>query len=92
MAKLFYMGRSNDTKSGVSWKIWIVRRTGASLKLSWGRAVVEKRKVVPQGRLQTKVIKLRSEAEARTDAARRIQEKISSGYERQPRPRPRARR
>lgn len=87
MKTFFFFGRNHNNKSGVSWKIWKIERRGTSLHIFWGPAVIDGRKVSPRGELQSKVVRFRSDAAARADEARRIDEKLGSGYERKPRAR-----
>jgi len=86
MKILFFMGRNPDNKSGLSWKMWKVRRTGRSVTTWWGRAVVKARKVVPAGvRLQEKKRTFRSVAEAVAHEERVVREKLAKGYQRRTR-------
>lgn len=82
MKIFFYMGRNDRNKSGVSWKIWKIERAGKHLQTWWGPAEVIKRRVVPKLDLQTSKWRYPTEAAAAGDEARRIQEKLSEGYER----------
>lgn len=84
MPEFFYTGSSTDTKSGLSWKIWRIRRSGQTVTISWGRAAIEKRRPVPVGALQSKTLIFRTEAAARSDVERRIAAKLTAGYERTP--------
>ena len=38
MKVLFFMGRNSSNRSGVSWKIWKIRRKGRVVTVSWGPA------------------------------------------------------
>jgi hypothetical protein len=81
----YYMGRNAANKSGVSWKIWKVRRAGRSVTASWGPARLVKRKVVPAGTLQSKALRFTSPGAACEYERRRIREKLGKGYERRTR-------
>jgi predicted DNA-binding WGR domain protein len=86
MKTLFYMGRNDQNKSGVSWKIWRIKREGKRLTTSWGAAEVgRRRKVVPKYNLQTRSWTFPTEQAAREEEQRRIREKLSGGYQRTPR-------
>ena len=85
MKILFYMGRNEATKSGVSWKIWKIERKARTVNIFWGRAVVEKRKVVPAQRLQNKSIVFQTYQAAEESVEKRIKSKIARGYERRTR-------
>jgi hypothetical protein len=78
----FFMGRNPKNKSGVSWKI---NRAGSNVRVSWGPAVLKKRKVVPAGTLQTKVVRFSSAVMAATQETTRILAKLRKGYERKAR-------
>jgi hypothetical protein len=83
-----YMGHNPRNKSGVSWKLWKVERSGRDLTVWWGPATLRRRKPVPANTLQTQSWRCRTEEEARAQERRRIEEKLGKGYERMPRRRP----
>ena len=85
MRILYYMGRNSANKTGVSWKIWKIERKSRTVFRYWGSAVVEKRKVVPKGKLQLKKILLPSVTEAEVFVKGCIQKKLAKGYERRTR-------
>jgi predicted DNA-binding WGR domain protein len=85
MKVFFYMGRNSQTKSGVSWKIWKIQRTGRNVTTWWGAAELRNRGVVAKGRLQGKEIPFSSLEEAQAHEQRRIKSKLRKGYEPQPR-------
>jgi hypothetical protein len=84
--KIFYfMGRNENNKSGVSWKLWKIERDRRRVCVWWGPIAVIKRRVIPTGRLQHKCWTFRSGAEATLFEIRRIHSKEIGGYERKPR-------
>jgi len=85
MKILFYMGRNDRNKSGVSWKIWKIQRSGRTLTTWWGPAGIQGRTVVPKSRLQEKENQFSSIEEAKAQENLRIEAKLRKGYERRPR-------
>ena len=85
MKIFFYMGRNAANKSGLSWKIWKVQRTGRTVTVYWGRAKLVKRKVAPAGTLRSKTLRFSSDGAACEYERRRIHEKLGKGYERRTR-------
>jgi len=81
----FYMGRNPVNKSGLSWKIWKIVRNGRTVRATWGRAELYKRRVIAAGTLQSKTWRFSSVDAASAYERRRIQNKISKGYERRTR-------
>jgi hypothetical protein len=88
MKIFFYMGRNPANKSGVSWKIWKIVRTGRTVTMLWGHAKLRNRKVTPAGTLQSKTRRFPSTDAARDYEVGRIRSKLSKGYERRTRSRP----
>lgn len=87
MKTLFYMGANRRNLSGLSWKIWKIKREGKRLTTWWGAAEVSRRrKPVPRYKLHTKSWMLRSVQAAREEESRRVREKLKKGYQRKPRP------
>ena len=87
MRVFFFMGRNPSNKSGLSWKIWKIARTGRVVTVFWGPARLHNRRVVPAGKLQSKKRAFGSAAAALVFETNRIQSKTSNGYERRPRKR-----
>lgn len=87
MKTFFYMGRNDHNISRVSWKIWKIDCKGNRVLMRWGPATVVKRKPVPKGTLQSKVLRFRTQAAAKQYEQKRIQGKLAKGYERAPRQR-----
>ena len=85
MTTLFFMGVNRQNVSGVSWKLWRINRQGCTVRLSWGPAKLDARRVVPSHSLQTKTLVFSSEEVAIGEEKRRIAEKLRNGYERKPR-------
>ena len=85
MKIFFFMGRNPNNKSGVSWKIWKIERTGHIVTTWWGPARLHSRKVVPVGTLQSNRSQFGSVAGASKYESDRIQSKLSKDYERRPR-------
>ena len=81
MRILYYMGRNSANKTGVSWKIWKIERKSRTVFRYWGSAVVEKRKVVPKGKLQSVKTVFRSEKRAETFVVECVGRKMAKGYE-----------
>lgn len=79
------MGRNAANKSGLSWKIWKVRRDGRAVTVFWEPARLVKRKVAPAGTLQSKTLRFPSDGAAGEYERRRIREKLGKGYERRTR-------
>jgi len=84
MKVFFFMGRNPQNVSGVSWKLWRIERRGRSVEVSWGPAVLRRRRVVPVGILGSRVRTFPTLAEARAFELGRIAEKFREGYERRP--------
>ena len=89
MRTLFFMGRNERNKSGVSWKIWKIERHGRSVTTLWGPARLRKRQVLPAGALQSNTVRFTSLDTAADYEATRINSKLRKGYERRPRTRSR---
>jgi hypothetical protein len=85
MKTLYYMGRNPANKSGVSWKIWKIQRTGQIVTTWWGPAELRNRIVVPKGLLQQKERSFSSSEGAHSHEEQRIANKLNKGYERKPR-------
>lgn len=80
MKTFYFMGTNPNNKSQVSWKMWRIARKGRTVKVSWGPAKIENRKVTPVATLQGKTWTFSSEAAAKADEERRIREKLNGGY------------
>jgi hypothetical protein len=80
MKVFFYMDQNPNNKSGVSWKMWKINRIGREVTVWWGPATVVRRRPQPVNTLQSKTWRFRTEAQAKEDAQRRIDEKLSKGY------------
>ena len=52
MKTFFYTGTNPKNKSGVSWKIWKIQRSGRTITTQWGPVEVRDRVVVVKGRLR----------------------------------------
>jgi hypothetical protein len=87
MKIFFYMGRNSANKSGVSWKIWKIKRSDRTVTVFWGPAKLHRRKVTPVGTLQSKTRRFRSAEVARDFEIGQIQSKLNKGYERRTRSR-----
>lgn len=87
MKIFFYMGRNSANKSGVSWKLWKIERSGRAVTMIWGPAMLRKRKVTAAGTLQSKTRRFQSDEAARDYEARKIKNKLSKGYQRRTRSR-----
>jgi hypothetical protein len=87
MRILFFMGRNRRTVSGVSWKIWKIRRQGRSVTALWGRAAVKRRRVVPANTLQSRTWSFRTTGAAQASLIRRLGSKLRKGYQRRTRAR-----
>jgi hypothetical protein len=85
MKIFFYMGRNPNNKSGLSWKIWKIRREGRRVTAYWGRAALVRRKPVVASKLQAVSWVLGSVKRAALFEADRIEEKLAKGYERRTR-------
>jgi hypothetical protein len=87
MRSFFYMGVNPKNKSGVSWKIWKIERSGRRVRVQWGPAILVNRSVRPKGSLQDKTLSFSSEGAARSYERSRVRSKLTKGYERKPQPR-----
>jgi hypothetical protein len=88
MKTLFFMGRNEKNKSGVSWKIWKISRKGRRVITHWGAARIVGRKVRAVGRMQSNIRRtpaFTSVSEASAYMKRRILTKLRKGYEVTPR-------
>jgi predicted DNA-binding WGR domain protein len=85
MKIFFYMGRNAANKSGVSWKIWKIARSGRTVTTFWGRATLKDRKVTPAGTLQSKTLRFPSPDAALDYESQRIRSKLRKGYQRRTR-------
>jgi hypothetical protein len=81
MRIFFYMGRNAGTKSGVSWKIWKIKRQGTRVVVWWGPAQLVHRKVRPKRSLQSRTRRFSSTIAAEHFLRERIRSKIAKGYE-----------
>jgi len=81
----FYMGRNSLNRSGLSWKIWKISRSGRTVTTHWGPAVLSRRKVVPSSYLRSKIRKFRTLREAIAFEASIIESKLKKGYQRRTR-------
>jgi hypothetical protein len=88
MKIFFYMGRNAANKSGLSWKIWKIERSGHWVTTYWGPAALVDRRVKPAGTLQSNARRFTSLAAACAYESRRIRSKLQKGYERRTRWRP----
>jgi predicted DNA-binding WGR domain protein len=84
MKMFYYMGHNPDNLSGASWKIWKIERHGRELVVWWGPAKIVNRRVVATNALQTKSWKFKSDEAAASAEKRRVEEKLSKGYEKTP--------
>src|SRR5436190_21018169 len=82
MRILFFMGRNRRTVSGVSWKLWKIRRQGRSVTASWGPALLKRRKVVPANTLQSRTWRFWSTTAAEASLTARMASKLKKGYQR----------
>jgi hypothetical protein len=48
MKIFFFMDRNPNNKSGVSWKIWKIERSGRAVTVWWGPAVIVRRRPTPE--------------------------------------------
>jgi hypothetical protein len=85
MRILFFMGRNRRTVSGVSWKLWKIRRQGRSVTALWGPAVLKRRRVVPANTLQSRTWRFWSTTAAKASLVRRMASKLRKGYQRRTR-------
>ncbi len=87
MTTLFKIAANPTNQSGISSKIWRIRRTGRRLQADWGPAEFDRRsrKVVSCTWRQGHEWTFRSEEAARADEARRVKEKLREGYQPHPR-------
>ncbi len=82
---LIFMGPNSKTTSGVSWKIWRVRRSGVRVHAEWGAGTVERRRARFVRSPQAKTWTLRNVEAAVAEMARRIARKHAKGYKTLPR-------
>lgn len=85
MKAFYYMGKNSQNKTGVSWKIWKIHRSGRTVTTWWGSAEIRRRIVVAKGRLQDKERRFSSLEAAQAHEEQRIASQLCKGYERQPR-------
>jgi predicted DNA-binding WGR domain protein len=85
MKTLFFTGRNPDNVSGVSWKVWKIRRKGRVVETRWGPIKIIKRKVVPTGTLQGKQWKFSATLAAEEFYDKKVREKQRKGYQVSPR-------
>jgi hypothetical protein len=85
MKSFFFMGRNPRNRSGVSWKIWKIRREGRTVTATWGPARLQGRRLVLSGEGTSRRWRLSSEELAESVEASRIREKLGKGYERRTR-------
>jgi hypothetical protein len=60
--------------------MWKIERRGRTVRVWWGPATVEKRKIAKAASLQTKSWTHSTIDDAKADEDRRIQEKLKGGY------------
>ena len=82
MKSFFYMGRNPKNKSGVSWKIWKIGQHGRTVTFVWGPVLIQRRKILPVGALQSRKRTFPTVQAARDHEAKRIKEQVRKGYER----------
>lgn len=85
MKTFFFMGRNPRNRSGLSWKIWKVQRTGRSVVVRWGPAIVRRRKPVFAHTPQERERRFTTVEAAQRFEESRIAEKVRTGYERRTR-------
>jgi hypothetical protein len=85
VATLFFMGRNDANRSGVSWKVWQITRSGRTVTARWGPALVIGRKIRPVGALQSKSWTFKSTREAIEELKLRLEHKLGQGYQSSPR-------
>jgi predicted DNA-binding WGR domain protein len=81
MRIFYYLGRDSDNKSGVAFKMWKIQRKGRSVTTWWGAVRIEKREVLPVGKLQSHSRAFPSVNNAIEYLEKKIREKQLKGYE-----------
>jgi hypothetical protein len=82
MKSFFYTGTNPKNKSGVSWKIWKIEQRGRTITFFWGPALIQKRRVLPVGVLQSRKRVFPTIQSARDHEEQRISEQMRKGYKR----------
>jgi len=82
MKSFRYTGTNPKNKSGVSWKIWRIERRGRTITFFWGPALIQKRKILPVGVLQSRKSVFPTIHAASDHEEKRIREQMRKGYER----------
>jgi predicted DNA-binding WGR domain protein len=85
MKILFFMGRNSRNRSGVSWKIWKIGRKGRVVTVSWGPALLKRRKPVLARSAGVLDYRFGSLDDAERFETKKINEKLSKGYQRRTR-------
>lgn len=83
---LFFTGRNPANVSGVSWKVWKIKREGRVVETRWGPIKIIGRRIVYARALSSKrlpAFPTLKAAEAFYE--RKVREKLRSGYQLQPR-------
>jgi len=82
MKIFYYMGDNHKNRSGVSWKMWKIERSGRMVTVWWGPATIIRRRPTPLNTLQEQSWTFPSEKAAKEDEEDRITEKLAKGYKR----------
>ena len=86
MKTLFVTGRNPDNISGVSWKVWQIKRKSRVVETRWGPIKIVRRRIVSSRLLSFKrwpAFPTLKAAEAFYE--RRVREKLRAGYQLKPR-------
>jgi hypothetical protein len=90
MKTLFFTGRNPSNISGVSWKVWKIKRTGRIVETRWGPIKIVNRRIVHARGLPGKQWPpFESVTQAKAFYEAKVREKLRAGYELAPRKRPR---
>ena len=88
MKTLFFTGRNPANASGVSWKVWKIKREGRVVETRWGPIKVVNRRMVHSKVLPHKKWPAFETIEAAKEFYEaKVQEKMRAGYEVKPRKR-----
>ena len=85
MKVFFFMGRNPANRSGLSWKIWKINRTGRRVSTFWGPATLQRRRAAFASSPQSRRRRFETLEAARLFEESKIREKLRAGYQRRTR-------